>query len=218
MTDRLNIYDLTIIQHNVRNWTNNSFSYSNIYNSINPHIILINEHSIRTGKFLKIFNYNTIVSNKSDDNHNGSAIAIRKDITYRLHDDFYSDLLAITIETIQGHITIATTYNPPRDDYLNYFDFHKLLHDNRPTIILADLNARHRRLNHSTTNQTGKQLIYIINKYNLAHHGPVFPTFIGPTENGTPDIVLTNSSFHYNLHLAPGPLTPSDHVLSLIHI
>ena len=141
MTDRPHIFDLTIIQHNVRNWTNNRFAYSNIYNNINPDIILINEHSIKTGNSLKIFNYNTIVNNKKNEHHSGSAIAIRKNIIYRLHDDFHTDLLAITIETIQGPITIATTYNPPRDDYLNYIDFHKLLHDNRPTIILADLRG-----------------------------------------------------------------------------
>ena len=35
---------------------------------------------------------------------------------------------------------------------------------------------------------------------------------MGPTGNGNPDIVLTNNTFHYNLHLAPGPLTPSDHI------
>ena len=212
MPQRPNIYNLKIVQHNVRNWTTNSFAFSNIYNSLNPDIILINEHSIKTGNSFKIFNYNTIYSNKKNEYHSGSAIAIRKNITYRLHDNFYTDFLAITIETIQGNITIATTYNPPRDDFLNYIDFHTLLHDNKPTIILADLNARHTHFNHNRSNHTGKQLYKIMKKYNLTHQGPDFPTFIGPAGTGTPDTVLTNSTFHYNIHLTPGPLTPSDHI------
>ena len=215
----------TIIQHNVRNWGTNKHAFANIYNNFNPDIILLNGTSTTDGQTIKIFNYNVFKSNKANAVHNGTAIAIRRDLQPRLDDDYYTDLLAVTIDTAQGKITIATNYIPPRDGYINYIDFHRLFRQPHPIIFIGDMNANHRHLGHNSTNYVGRQLKTIMNKYDLTHNGPDFPTFIGHNGIGKPDIVLTNKNFHYNLHLRPGPLTPSDHIpiiatisTSLIHI
>ena len=110
---------LTIIQHNVQCWQTSNYALANIYNSLHPDIILINEHSLTNSVNPKIFNYNIISSNKQNQKYRGTAIAIRSNIHPRIHDNFYSDLLAVTIETTNGPLTIATIYNPPRDDYIN---------------------------------------------------------------------------------------------------
>ena len=54
--------------------------------------------------------------------HNGLAIGVRKDITYKLIDDFETDMIGITVETEQGNIHIVTSYIPPRDNILFYSD------------------------------------------------------------------------------------------------
>ena len=159
----------------------------------------------------KIFNYNTFSSNKLNQRNRGTAIAIRNNIYPRVHDNFHSDLLAITIDTAHGPLTIATYYNPPRDDFLNYIDFHTLFSIKGQIIFIGDLNAKNRIFGHKNKNNTGRQLEYIINRYKLTYQGSDFPTIVNNNGIGIPDIVLTNQSFNMNLHLQPGPLTPSDH-------
>ena len=130
MTNRP-IFHLTIVQHNVRIWRENICAYAN---RLNPEIMLLNGTSTTDGQTLKILNYNIFKSNKFNQPHKGAAIAIRRDIQPRLDDDFHSDMLAITIETTQGPLTIATNYIPPRDGYLNYIEFHRLFNRDHPII------------------------------------------------------------------------------------
>ena len=92
---------LIILQHNVRHWTNKRHKLTNTYNDVDPAIILINDHSLINDERLKSFNYNVRTSNKMNTRHHGTAIAFRKTVYYRLHDDFETDLIAITIETRQ---------------------------------------------------------------------------------------------------------------------
>ena len=77
---------------------------------------------------------------------------------------------------------------------------------------MADMNARHRLFGHNDNNRTGKQLASIIQNRHLTRQGPDFPTYTNDRGTGRPDIVLTTSNFPFNLHLKPGPMTPSDHI------
>ena len=49
--------------------------------------------------------------------NNGVAIGVRKDIRYKLIDDFETYLIGITVDTEQGNIHIVTSYIPPRDSW-----------------------------------------------------------------------------------------------------
>ena len=212
MTTFRPIGDLTIIQHNVRNWNTNKITLCNIYNQIDPDVILINEHCLTEDAPLKIFNFNTFSVNKRNEDHSGSAIAINKRLTCRLHDDFYSDMLAVTIQTRQGPITIATNYVPPRLNYINMIDMDKVLRMTNPTYILGDFNAKHWTLGHNYNNNRGKNIDQLIRQDKCIHIGPNFPTFINHRGTTSPDIVLTNRQTFHNITLTPGPLTPSDHI------
>ena len=46
----------------------------------------------------------------------------------------------------------------------------------------------------------------------MTRRGPSFPKFIARNSTTTPDKVLTNKDFYYNLHLKQGPATSSDHL------
>ena len=103
-------------------------------------------------KLVKIFNFIIHQSNKTNRHHRGTAIAIKKTLQYRLHDDFETDLLAVTVTTRQGPITIATDYTHPNSPYLHYIDYLTLLIRTNPVYILGDLNARHRIFGHRDSN------------------------------------------------------------------
>ena len=134
---------ITIIQHNVRCWLNYKHALTNIYLNTDPDIILINEHHLPDHERPKIINYNTYSSNKNNFSYGGVAIAIKKTLKYKIHDDFDTDMLAITLQTEQGPLTIGTSYVPPSTGYLNTTDFYKLFHRPHPTYFLGDLNGRH---------------------------------------------------------------------------
>ncbi|KAF2356999.1 Endonuclease/exonuclease/phosphatase [Trinorchestia longiramus] len=206
------IKSLTIIQHNVLNWQNNKIALCSIYRQYDPHIILLNAHCLRDNTPIKIWNYNTYTANKANEQHAGTAIAIRKDVPFKLHDNFHTDMLGVTVETPQGPITIGTTYIPPRTNFINYIDMHTLLRRQNPTYLLADMNARHPTLGYNNTNIKGKQIHSLINKNKCIHIGPNFPTLLTHNSSTSPDIVLTNTQTFHNIRLQPGPLTPSDHI------
>lgn len=70
---------------------------TNVYNDIDSDIILVNDHSFTNDERFIIFNYNIHTSNKTNARHHGTAIIIRKNIDYRPHDDFETNLIPITI-------------------------------------------------------------------------------------------------------------------------
>lgn len=203
---------LSVIQHNVQGWSNNRISLSNIYNTIDPDIILLNETSIRDQQTLKIFNYNTYATNHDNEQYAGAAIAIKKSITAKIHDNFYSNMLAATIETSTGPITIATAYVPPRENYLNFIDFNKIFKKNTPVYFLGDINAAHSILGHTHNNNRGRHLYTLIQENKCQHIGPHFTTWMNHNRATAPDIVLKNNRAFHNIHLQPGPITPSDHI------
>ena len=196
----------------MRGWKNNKTALVNIYNELNPEIILLNDTSIVNQERIKIFNYNIHHSNKANTLHNGTAIAIRKDIQYRLQDDFESDLLGITVTTHQGPITFSTLYNPPAAPYLNLIDMHKLFSREEPVYFLGDLNARHRTFGHTTPNSTGRNIDTLITENKCKHDGPFFPTLLRHNSSTSPDIILSNYKTFHNTYSYPGPMTPSDHI------
>ena len=114
------INSLKIIQINVRSWSINKNSISNLILTEDADIALINEHGSKSGDTMKIWNYNTYKTNKLNGRNNGCAIAIKKSIVYRIHENYISDMLSLTIDTNNGPIEIATCYIPPRIGYLNY--------------------------------------------------------------------------------------------------
>ncbi|KAG0417182.1 hypothetical protein EQH57_1014 [Dictyocoela roeselum] len=151
--------------------------------------------------------------NKENRRFNGTAIAIRRNLEYRLLDDFETDLLGISIKTRQGPITIATLYSPPNAPYLHFIDFNTLLRRPEPVYFLGDLNARHPMFQYGDSNVIGRNLCTLIQADTCRYEGPFFPTLLRHNSTTSPDIVLTNRLAFHNLHLRPGPLTSSDHTV-----
>ncbi|KAG0419455.1 hypothetical protein EQH57_0505, partial [Dictyocoela roeselum] len=195
-----NLNRITIIQHNVRNWKNNKFQLSNSYSTVNPHVIIINSHGNLNTEPIKIFNYDVYSRNSLGEQNNGIAVAIRRDIQYRINEDYYSDFLSVTLKTNHGDVQIGTAYVPFRIG------------------LLGDINARHRCLGHQNDNIMGKQLSTLLDRGHATHIGPYFPTFITHRSKTTPDIILSNRHAYHNFFSQPGPPTSSDHLAVIFTI
>ena len=105
------IQDLKIVQHNVLHWTaERSIELANYYRQENPDIILLNSTSIINND-IKIYNYNIIQKNALNERHAGIAVAMRKNIKYKIMDDFVDDILGIELMTTKGPIVILTNYS-----------------------------------------------------------------------------------------------------------
>ena len=209
---------ITIIQHNVLHWKNRKQNLISTYLDLNPDILLINSHSLREDDNIKIKGYNCFSKNIFNELNDGIAILIKQNLKYRLIDDFITNFLEVKIDTPLGPVSFATTYLPPRRSYLPFPDIHKLVNNNHPTYILADMNAQHTSLGNRNCNQVGKNIDRFLTQGKLIHLGPNFPTFHSPNSSTTPDIVLANNKVFHNIELTPGPLTLSDHLPIIMKI
>ena len=211
--------ELTVIQHNVIKWTKKRANeLYNTYSQISPQIILINATGLKEEESLKLYGYNVHKKNNSNENHSGIAIAVKKNVSYKIHDDSMEDVLAIEVETTRGPVILCTTYIPPRRPTFPYQDLLKHIRKNMPVYIVGDLNARHRCLGHTTDNIMGSALNNLINRNLITHLGPNFKTWIAPMGTGTPDIILCNQKAHLNVSINQGPLTSSDHLPIILKI
>lgn len=207
---------LTVLQHNVNHWNNKKHELISIYRQYNPDIILINDHTITETQNIKIPYYDTYVVNRTNRqnnrDHRGVAIAIKNNIIHRLLDDFTTDLTAITVETGQGPVTIATDYIPPSATYLNYIDYNSLLNRSNPVYFFGDINPNHPNFGYRGQNPVGSAINLLMSQGKLRHIGPHFPTFLKHNSSTTPDIAFTNTRVFHNIHMNPGPVTSSDHI------
>lgn len=207
-----NIQQLTILQHNVRCWRTQKHNLCNIYQSIDPDIILINSHGLKDDNRIKIFNYNIHQQNKSGEANDGIAIAVRRNIKYKIIDNYTEEFMSVKIRTSLGEVQIGTTYLPPRRNYLPAQDLMNMINSDCPTYILGDFNARHRIFGNNDRNYVGENLNTIIQSGKLIHIGPNFHTYIGARSTSNPDKIFSNNRAFFNYYSSSGPLTGSDHL------
>ena len=209
---------LRVILHNVLTWDTRKYDLTNTYRQYDPDIILLTSHGLTDDKKLKIPGFRVYQRNTDNTRMDGVAIAIRHRLQHRLDDDFLSETLAVTTDTTDGPVTIATMYLPPRRQYIPHPDFLKLFRQQTPVFLAGDLNARHPTLNTATTNRVGRELVQYLRHQTVRHIGPAFPTYYGPNSTSSPDIVLTNTNNFFYHTLTPGPMTTSDHIPIILDI
>ena len=212
MIETNNMDTISIVQHNVLNWTNaRRNELTNIYYKTKPDVILLNSTGTKNDTTLKIFNYKIYQKNFTNEDNAGIAIAVRRNIKHKIDDNFIEDFLAIQLETVRGPIAIATAYLPPRRGHMPRQDIQKLMRKTIPTYIIGDLNGRHRMFGHGAgPNEKGEFLYQNINNGNLVHYGPDFPTLLNG--RGRPDIILGNRHTALNIIIKEGEITSSDHI------
>lgn len=199
---------------NVNGWNKKATVFGNLIRHIDPDIIAISEHGLDvTSIHIKVHGYNILQKNDSKERFDGVALGIKHGLRYKEVPDLEEAYLAVKIETTIGELVIAVGYQPPRRNYLPINNFIRLFRRPQPAILLGDLNARCRASGYTRGfNNIGKNLELLINRNVIVREGPEFPTFFYPGTATTPEIVLTNNNFPFNLLNEPSPHAPSDHI------
>ena len=207
---------------NVQHWTDEkNTALINHLTATAPEIILITSVSrLQNQNPIKIYNYNTFAVNKNNKRNAGCAIAIKRGIIFKIINNARTDWIAVEIQTKHGPIIISTAYSPPRMNTISEEDLNFVIRNQIPTIVIADLNARHHMFGYGRRagNLKGRQLYNHIYNNRLNHLGPTFNTFFTRNSETKPDIVLTNNRFFFNHRIISGGIGPSDHITMDIQI
>ena len=151
------IQDIKIVQHNVMHWTTErAVELCNYYHHENPDLILLNSTSIINNDKIKIYNYNIIQKNTLNERIAGIAIAIKKNINYRILDDFLDDILGVELTTTKGPIIILTNYSPPRRNFMPIGKIENILQTNIPVYFAGGINANIPALGRAQYNNNGR--------------------------------------------------------------
>ena len=212
---------MKILQANVQCWNTKRYPFQVELSNHNPDIILLNEINLPEDSVIKIPNYKSITRPLGE--FNGSAILIRRDISFQEIHLNHNKFIAIKISTNTGPIIICTTYIPPRDPVIPTIPLIKLFDYNLPTIIMADLNAHHPAFGNSPSRRNGdikgRQLISLMEAKQLTFLGPNFNTFLIGNRKGKPDLVLCNKYFEiFHHYIFPGNHFGSDHIPTIMSI
>ena len=207
-------YTIDIKYQNVQNYTQDrEAGIVRHLTQNNPDIILITSTSRTKDKPIRIQGYNTFTTNKWDERHAGSAIAIKKGLQFEILNEFICDTIGAKIETSQGILIVMTSYAPPRHPILPSEDLKYMINNVHPTIFAGDLNARHTLFGYtSDPNIKGRQLSRLVYDNKLNHIGPTFNTYFTRNTSTKPDCILSNNAFFLNYHITPGGIGISDHL------
>lgn len=140
--------------------------------------------------------YSTTFYNKSNDN-NQEEISIMLNLSNR------------------RKIKITSFYNPPNNE-INEDTLNRLFPTGLETIVIGDLNAKHKDWGCKTTNNTGRRLKPIIMKLNLNLLAPKDPThYTNAYGSDILDIMITNSSAPFSIEAIN--YLSSDHLPILVN-
>ena len=210
---------ITVIQHSVLKWASvRANELFNIYSALNPDVLLLNSTGRKEYERIKIFGFNVHQRNIRNEDSAGIAVAIKKNIKYKIIDEAIQDIMAIEIETTTGPIVIGTSYVPPRSNEFPVQELTSLMRLNKPMYFMGDLNAHFGDAGYSRKNRNGRILNNLIQRNLASYLGPEFKTWIHPTNTGTPDIILGNRKIHLNVSITQGPVTTSDHIPIIVKI
>ena len=104
----------------------------------------------------------------------GVVVAVKKDIKYRIIDDFTDDILGVQVETTKGPIVILTNYSPPRRNYMPTAEIENKLQKNIPVYFAGDLNAHLPAIGYRGTNNNGREIKRLMRQNKITYMGPDF--------------------------------------------
>ena len=189
---------------------------SSYYNIINPDNILLISVSQRNDPKIKIFNYNIHIKNYLKEQHAGVAVGVRKEVRYKILDDFTADILGIQIETTKGPITVFTIYSPPLCNYLLMGKLKRAVQKTIPVYFIGDMNAHHPTLGYRYTDNNGKNNTRPDRQEYSQTSGSRLSHF--NRKNGKLGMVVSNRHNFLNMLIEAGSINSSDHLPLIIKI
>ena len=215
------ISELHIIQHNVRHYINNKGLLHADWCEENPDVILLNSTCLNP----KENHYISFKSNNSDYKvyntpkscNNGSAILVKKSINHYPVSTKDDQLLAITVRTNKGLVTLGTFYRrfcPQSSNFkIPYPAFHHLFNRSHPVFLIGDLNVKHKALGMNICNTVGDEFYEnCLKSNNINYIGPDFNTYFDKGHKTKCDIILGNkATYEVNQYISQGKQLGSDH-------
>ena len=135
---------LKIISWNPDILTNRQEELLNLLNQLKPQVLCLQETGLKTGVNLKIPGYSIFRTDRLTARGGGTAILVQEDIPATQCSIKTNTLehTSVTIQISQTSITIASIYSATGS--LTAADLRALLNRQEQTIIIGDLNARHK--------------------------------------------------------------------------
>lgn len=183
----------------------------------NIDIGLIQETHLAAGDSFKINNYKIFREDRAT-RSGGVAIVVKSSLKTQqiiTHKSNSIEYVAITLETSNGPMRLASIYLPPTKK-LDTTDIDNLFSDNIPTLIAGDFNATHPEWNNVKTNYHGADLYrYLINNGDICLLAPTDPTHYTSRAN-RPDITTIidfalYKNINFNLDISVLNELNSDH-------
>ena len=76
-------FNFKILAHNVNGWHNKRYSLYNTYKTEDPDVVLLSEHGVEEEANMKMFGYDVIHKNPTQERYDGAAIGIKRHIKYK---------------------------------------------------------------------------------------------------------------------------------------
>lgn len=195
-----------IIQQNVLHLRTRFQPLMALYRDMNPDVILFNSTGARVDAPVHIPGYYVMRKNLSNENNDGSLIAIKKQHRFK-EIIFQSRIHAIEVMYHNVPFIVATAYLPPRYGTLPIIDLMNLANRQGPMVLVGDLNAYWGRY----FNGTARSLQTLADRGLIRVIIPNKNTYIAGPGSSTPDIVVTNNKITHTYEINVGPLNLSDH-------
>lgn len=217
-----NTNDLKVLYWNSQSLYHKSIEVFDYFIHNHIDIGLFTETWLKPNQNLSQQEYKIYRADRTDAEHGGVAIAIRKDIKHHLLPSINTKIIetiAVQVATKQGDITFAAAYYPgTKNSATDLPQFRKdiisLSNVRKSYFVCGDLNAKHRQWNCSRGNSAGNILYNEMTHRNFLIYHPPSPTHFPRQANYTPstiDLVLSNG-LHNTSQMTTKQVFASDHL------
>lgn len=189
---------LKLVYWNARGILNKKYELQQFLAEEDVDIMIIGETWLNNNHEFRIPNYKMYRNDRQLRPHGGTAILLKRNIPHASQPKRNSNIehTILVINPSDNPITIISTYSSPNVTITNA-DLESLFHLNRKTILLGDLNAKHRIWGCHTTNASGRALFDFFEQNDVQLHIPSNPTHYAA--QGRPeilDIAITKNIQH----------------------
>lgn len=161
---------LNIVQWNAQSINSNKHAFSYFLHEYNIHVALLCETWLKPHMRFSIKGYN-IVRLDSGNTHNGVAILIHNSLQFSKIDTLNDDSIQnIAIRLKYGNnkeISLVSFYSPGNASFTKYKFDNLIRNIPGPLLVGGDFNAHHSAWGCNSVNIRGREVLEIINGYNL---------------------------------------------------
>jgi Reverse transcriptase (RNA-dependent DNA polymerase)/Endonuclease-reverse transcriptase len=185
--------DLSLLLLNISSLKRYLYDLFEVLNSLQVSIIVLNgtRNDVHTLKqFSRYLNNFKVFFQKGTNSFGGVLVAVHRSIPVQQVPDFQNqdNLIVLDIGSCSNKFQLATYYSPPTEKLpFNIFD--DIIRRNNNSVLLGDLNAKHKSWSNSIENQKGRFLSEWLKENSFQVINKFIPT--STRSNAVIDLILT---------------------------